>query len=294
MTAAARAGARRDLVERLGRLRDERRPQQQIFGRVPGDRELGEDDEVATRGLGLVVRLEDPRRVALEIADDDVDLGGGHPEARHGPRIREAERRRSRDTRLARDPVGGRRLPTPLRRARGERRRRPRRGDVRRCGRSPVGARRRVRDRARRDRARARAGVEVVGVDVDPSMLATARAQRSRDRVARARPRRRSISAGCSTSCCSPATSRSSPRPGPTARLVAGCARHVGAGRRPRRRLPTRAGLRARRVRRRLPRRRAWPSSSGSRPGPGTRSGPATATPCRFTTSQIDLIAGLP
>ncbi len=56
MTAAARAGAGRDLVERLDGLRDERGPEEQILGRVAGDRELGEHDEVATGGLGLLVR----------------------------------------------------------------------------------------------------------------------------------------------------------------------------------------------------------------------------------------------
>ncbi len=44
--------ARRDLVEHLDRLRDERGPQQQIFGRVARDRELREHDEVATGRFG--------------------------------------------------------------------------------------------------------------------------------------------------------------------------------------------------------------------------------------------------
>ena len=104
ITAAARAGACRDLVERLRGLRDERGPQEEILGRVPGDGELGEHDEIATRGLGFVVGLEDARRVAFEIADDDVQLGGGHPDARHRPRIRGAAP--VRDTRRH-DPMGG-------------------------------------------------------------------------------------------------------------------------------------------------------------------------------------------
>ena len=72
----AAPGAGRELVERLGRLRDERRPQQQVLGRVAGDRQLGEDDEIAARGLRLLVGVEDPLGVAVEVADDDVDLGG--------------------------------------------------------------------------------------------------------------------------------------------------------------------------------------------------------------------------
>ena len=49
-------GARRDLLERLGGLGDERRLQQEVLGRVAGDRELGERDEVAARGVGLARR----------------------------------------------------------------------------------------------------------------------------------------------------------------------------------------------------------------------------------------------
>ena len=52
MTAAAAAGARRELLERLGRLGDERRAQQEVFGRIAGDRQLGEHDEVAAGRLG--------------------------------------------------------------------------------------------------------------------------------------------------------------------------------------------------------------------------------------------------
>ena len=92
-------GARRDLVEHLDGLRDERGAQEKVFGRVPGDGQLREHDEIAARGLGRVVRLEDPGRVALEVAHDDVQLGGGHPKARHRPRIRGAVRMR--DTRTA-------------------------------------------------------------------------------------------------------------------------------------------------------------------------------------------------
>ena len=43
-------------------LRDERRAQQQVFGRVAGERELGERDEVAAGGVGPLVGVEDARR----------------------------------------------------------------------------------------------------------------------------------------------------------------------------------------------------------------------------------------
>ena len=83
-------------------MRDERRTEEEILGWVPGDRELGEDDEITTGFLGRVVCLEDPRGVAFEIAHDDVQLGGGHPDARHRPRIRGPVEMR--DTR-PRDPL---------------------------------------------------------------------------------------------------------------------------------------------------------------------------------------------
>ena len=44
----APAGARRDLLERLAGAGDERRAQQQILGRIAGDRQLGEHDEVGS------------------------------------------------------------------------------------------------------------------------------------------------------------------------------------------------------------------------------------------------------
>ena len=83
------AGGRGDLLERLPRLGHERRPQQQVFGRVPGDRQLRERHEVAAEVFGLLVGGEDALRVALEVADDEVELGGSHTEAGHGLRIRD-------------------------------------------------------------------------------------------------------------------------------------------------------------------------------------------------------------
>ena len=166
-------GAGRDLVEHLDRLRDERGPQQEILGRVPGDRQLGEHDEIATGGLGRVVRLEDALRVAFEIADDDVQLGGGHPKARHVPGYEGPAGCAT----LGTDDAAGR-ATTYQRRfdelassgvdVHGEA------AFVMRCAPGSVldagcGTGRVAIELARR-------GVEVVGVDVDASMLATARA----------------------------------------------------------------------------------------------------------------------
>ena len=79
--------ARGDLLERLEGLRDERRPQQKVFRRVPGDRQLREGDEVAAGRFGAVVGVEDARRVALEVADHEVELGSGDADTRHGYKV---------------------------------------------------------------------------------------------------------------------------------------------------------------------------------------------------------------
>ena len=71
-------------------LGDERGAQQEVLGRIAGDRQLGEHDEIGAGGLGGLVRLEDAVDVAVEVTDDDVDLGGGDAQPRHHPRIRAA------------------------------------------------------------------------------------------------------------------------------------------------------------------------------------------------------------
>ena len=83
----AASGAGGDLVERLDRLRDERGPQEKVFGWIPGDRELRKHHQIGTGGLGGVIGVDDPLGVAGKVADDDVDLGGGDAQARHTPRI---------------------------------------------------------------------------------------------------------------------------------------------------------------------------------------------------------------
>ena len=44
-------------------------PQEQVLGRVAGDRELGEEDEVGAGAPCLRDRLQDPLAVAVEVAD---------------------------------------------------------------------------------------------------------------------------------------------------------------------------------------------------------------------------------
>ena len=77
------AGACGELVERLGRRGDERGPQQQVFGRIAGDGQLGEHDEIGANRRGRLVHVVDPLGVAFEIADDGVHLRGRDPHPRH-------------------------------------------------------------------------------------------------------------------------------------------------------------------------------------------------------------------
>ena len=63
-----------DLRKRLlGRL-DEARAEQEILRRIPGDRELGEEDDVCARVLRLAQPREDPLPVPVEVSDRRVDL----------------------------------------------------------------------------------------------------------------------------------------------------------------------------------------------------------------------------
>ena len=154
--------------------------------------------------------------------------------------------------------------------------------------RTGVGARRRVRDRPRRDRARPprRRGRRRRRRRVDAR---DGPRERTRHRVARARPDDARSRSACSTSCSSPATSRSSPPPGTQPALVAGCARHVRRRRRPDRRLPARPRLRARCLRHRLRAPRVSTLARaildlGGRPVPVR----TTITQFRFIASQTD------
>ena len=69
------AGALRgDLLERLVRGADEPGPEQEVLRWVPGRRELGEDDEIRSGCACLAEAREDLLAVAVEVADDDVQL----------------------------------------------------------------------------------------------------------------------------------------------------------------------------------------------------------------------------
>ena len=64
-----------DPLDRFLRGAHEPRPQEEILGRVAGDRELGEDDDIRGIGLRLGEPVEDQVAVPVEVADDRVDLG---------------------------------------------------------------------------------------------------------------------------------------------------------------------------------------------------------------------------
>ena len=81
-------GARaRDLVDGGASRADEARPEQEILGRIAGDRELGEHDEIGRRASRLGDRARDPLDVAVEVADDDVQLGEREPHRHAGFRL---------------------------------------------------------------------------------------------------------------------------------------------------------------------------------------------------------------
>jgi hypothetical protein len=54
-------------------------PEQQVLGRVAGDRELREEDEVGVRVARLREPAQDPLPVPVQVADDDIDLGEREP-----------------------------------------------------------------------------------------------------------------------------------------------------------------------------------------------------------------------
>jgi hypothetical protein len=69
-----------DLLERpLGRS-DEPGPQQQILGRIAGDGELGEEEQVDGCALRLLDPRGDPLAVPREVSDDGVDLREAEPQ----------------------------------------------------------------------------------------------------------------------------------------------------------------------------------------------------------------------
>ena len=62
---------------------DEPGLQQQVLGRVAGDRQLGEGGDVAPSASARRERGEDALDVAVEVADPRVDLGGGDAQDGH-------------------------------------------------------------------------------------------------------------------------------------------------------------------------------------------------------------------
>ena len=59
---------------------DEPRPQQQVLRRVPGDRELGEEEQIDAEALRVLDPRDDPLAVPREVADDRVDLREAEPQ----------------------------------------------------------------------------------------------------------------------------------------------------------------------------------------------------------------------
>ena len=71
--------ASRDLAGRARGRADERGAEQEVFRRIAGDRELGEDDEPGAGVAGLGDPRDDAVAVAVEVADGRVDLGERQP-----------------------------------------------------------------------------------------------------------------------------------------------------------------------------------------------------------------------
>ncbi len=76
------AGLLRDRLERIRGSAHEARAKQQVLGRVAGNRELGQEDEVGARAFRFADAVEDPLAVALEVADGRVDLRESQPHRR--------------------------------------------------------------------------------------------------------------------------------------------------------------------------------------------------------------------
>ncbi len=64
----------RDLLDRVVRRADESGTEQEVFGRVAGDGELREDDEIGAGSLGFGQPVENYGAVAVEVADYCVQL----------------------------------------------------------------------------------------------------------------------------------------------------------------------------------------------------------------------------
>jgi hypothetical protein len=58
----------------------ERRPQEEIFGRIARGRELGEEDEIGPGGARVGEAREDLVAVSVEVADDGIQLCNREPQ----------------------------------------------------------------------------------------------------------------------------------------------------------------------------------------------------------------------
>ena len=65
----------RGALQRLAAGGGEGRPQQEVLGRVARDRELGDQGDVRSRLAGVGERGRDAAGVAVDVADDRVELG---------------------------------------------------------------------------------------------------------------------------------------------------------------------------------------------------------------------------
>ncbi len=83
----ASPGARRQLGEHVEIVDDEPRLEHQVLRRVARGGQLGERHDVASGVLRPVVGLGQPREIAVEIADGQVQLGERDTQHRHGIRL---------------------------------------------------------------------------------------------------------------------------------------------------------------------------------------------------------------
>ena len=81
----ARAGFLLQFLERMGGGFDERRPQDQIFGRVTDQHEFGEDNEVGSESSGVIPGAANDREVASDVSDKRINLRDRYRKAHFKP-----------------------------------------------------------------------------------------------------------------------------------------------------------------------------------------------------------------
>jgi hypothetical protein len=75
---------RQQVVQRGPRCGDEAWLEQQVLGRVSGERQLGKKDDVGCGGAGLRQAGPDLGGVAVDVADREVELGQCDSQHGHG------------------------------------------------------------------------------------------------------------------------------------------------------------------------------------------------------------------